>query len=193
MQNQKIINRLLTLETIGEQNNYSTSVCAEGVSTPSNFLNEAWVAYKGYEGRYEISNTGMVKSLPFGRILKPTVNEHGYESVQLSINNKAKRVLVHRLVAITFIDKIEGKESVNHIDGNKTNNHVSNLEWVTTQENSIHASYMGLLKTRSVIDTITNVEYQSIIKAANSIGIPHQTLYHYLKGDRKNKTSLVWK
>lgn len=89
---------------------------------------------------YEVSNFGRVKKKNNGRILK--LQEHnGYKRVYLYVNGKQKKRRVHRLVAIAFIGmpKDENKLFVNHIDGNKSNNHVSNLEWVTHKENIYHA------------------------------------------------------
>jgi hypothetical protein len=97
---------------------------------------------KGYEGSYQVSNYGKIKSFkrnPAGDILKLKKNRLGYMEVSLNDSGKARTFLVHRLVASAFIDKIEGKPDVNHIDGDKSNNNVENLEWCTKSENSRHA------------------------------------------------------
>lgn len=111
-------------------------------------MQEIWKDIKGYEGYYQISNLGKVKSLKFNhsnknKLLNPFDNE-GYTRVKLYINKQGKRFLVHRLVAETFIPNPENKPFVNHIDGNKSNNCVANLEWVTASENTIHAIENGL-------------------------------------------------
>jgi hypothetical protein len=114
---------------------------------------ENWKAIEGYEGLYEISNYGRVKSLSRPVIdkngvhvrttdeifKKPQVDTRGYYRVQLSKNNKHKTHKVHRLVAQAFIPNPENKRDVNHIDAVKTNNFVDNLGWVTNAENIAHA------------------------------------------------------
>jgi hypothetical protein len=88
---------------------------------------------------YLISNKGEVYSVPYKKIMKQQKNNDGYIGIQLTKKNERKSFLVHRLVAMHFIPRIEGKDVVNHIDGNKTNNNVSNLEWCTNSENAIHS------------------------------------------------------
>lgn len=88
---------------------------------------------------YKISNDGIVYSTLFKKILKQQTNADGYKVISLANNKKKKTFLVHRLVAEHFIKKIDGKDQVNHIDSNKLNNNVENLEWVTCSENMNHA------------------------------------------------------
>ena len=97
-------------------------------------------------GIYEISNLGRVKSLKFNKekILKSTPNRYGYYTVGLSKNNIKKTEKVHILVARHFIEYPYNKLQVNHKDGNKENNTISNLEWVTAKENIQHAWKNGL-------------------------------------------------
>lgn len=102
-------------------------------------MSEEWKPVEGYEGLYEVSNTGLVKSLKRGRILKPTTTKvgkggGGYLFVGLYKNRKQKFFKVHRLVATAFIPNPENKYSVEHWDANKTNNHVDNLCWATHSE-----------------------------------------------------------
>lgn len=130
-------------------------------------LAEEWKAVKGYEGLYEVSNTGKVRSIDRviirkngkamkckGRELFFTVSKVGIRStkprasVQLWKNGKAKLIYVHRLVAEAFIPNPENKPQVNHIDGNPLNNNVSNLEWMTVLENVTHAFATGLMNTK---------------------------------------------
>ncbi len=120
-------------------------------------MEEIWKPIQGYEGHYEISNLGNVKSLAkvsyrkTGSILKRTPdkilkqNNHsdGYKFVFLF----KKNFLVHRLVALHFLDVEPDKKYVNHIDGNKHNNCVSNLEWCTSSHNQAHAYKIGLRKS----------------------------------------------
>ena len=108
-------------------------------------MKEIWKEIIGYEGLYSVSNTGLVKRVTTNKIKYPSLNSWGYKVVSLSKSNtKLKTVLVHRLVAIHFIDNPENKKQVNHIDGIKTNNNVSNLEWNTQHENMTHAFKTGL-------------------------------------------------
>lgn len=102
-----------------------------------------WVPVKNYESRYEVSNTGLVRSRKTGLLRKPQSN-HGYEIILLYVGKKPKGFLVHRLVATAFIPNPGERSQVNHIDGNKRNNTVGNLEWVTIQENWEHAKKHGL-------------------------------------------------
>ena len=116
--------------------------------------NECWKPIKDYEGIYEVSNYGRVKSLErviynsgtknglytiHEKIIKQRINKkrHGYCELSLHKNGKEKRFKVHRLVAEAFIPNPNNLPEVNHIDGNKENNHASNLEWCTSKENKM--------------------------------------------------------
>lgn len=114
-------------------------------------VNEVFLPVKGYEGIYEVSDIGTIRSLDrtivyntgHNRPTKGTttyqkLDKNGYYSVSLWLNNKEKRFSIHRLVALAFIPNPENKSTVNHKNGIKTDNHVDNLEWCTQSENSIH-------------------------------------------------------
>lgn len=97
---------------------------------------EKWAPVVGYEGLYEVSNSGKVRSLfRYKKELKPCLTTNGYFYVQLFKNKKGTNHYLHRLVAKAFIDNPLGKELVNHKDEIKTNNSADNLEWVTHVEN----------------------------------------------------------
>lgn len=102
---------------------------------------EIWKNVCGYEDDYEVSSFGNVRRKI--KNLKHNTNGDGYSSVSLCKNGKCKSVLIHRLVAEAFLKKEDGKSIVNHMDCNKRNNHVLNLEWTTYSENSIHAVKNG--------------------------------------------------
>ena len=97
-----------------------------------------WRAVTDYEGLYEVSDTGLVRSIPRsgtkGGILKPVTDKDGYLRVQLCKNCKKKMYQVHRLVAMAFIANPENKPTIEHWDADKKNNHVSNLCWATHSE-----------------------------------------------------------
>ena len=114
---------------------------------------EKFVDIPKYEGLYQVSNLGNVKSLPKGdgngnreRLLKQEIvrtKQAKYNRVSLSKNGKVTRYFVHRLVALLFIQNPENKPQVNHIDCNGQNNTVTNLEWVTGKENMKHSANLG--------------------------------------------------
>ena len=117
---------------------------------------EIWKDIKGYEGLYQVSNLGNIKSMErfcvhkYGemlrkeRLLKKQIDKDGYETIFLRKNNKPKNMKVHRLVAEAFIEKHKGKNIVNHKDSVRNNNYYKNLEWCTHKENIIHSHSKGL-------------------------------------------------
>lgn len=109
-------------------------------------MQEVWRQIKGCEGAYEISSFGRVKSLKSGKplIMKPKVESNGYLRISLYNNKKGRSVLVHKLVAEAFLGQRPDGMQVNHIDGDKTNNKVDNLEYCTCSENIKHAYNTGL-------------------------------------------------
>src|SRR6185312_2349330 len=109
--------------------------------------NIMWKEISGYEGLYWVNENGDVKN-PSGHIKKQQVDKDGYYRIWLSKRSKKSPFRVNRLVAVAFIDNPENKPVCNHIDGDKKNNHVSNLEWVTRSENDLHAFALGLRKPK---------------------------------------------
>lgn len=109
---------------------------------------EIWKCVEGSDGKYQISNTGKVKSFAniTPRLLKQRISKDGYVWYVLQINGKGKTMRANRLVAKAFIPNPFNKATVNHIDGNKLNNTVENLEWATKEEQMKHAYNLGLKK-----------------------------------------------
>ena len=130
---------------------------------------EIWRDIEGYENRYQVSNLGNVKSLNYcgntytERILKPGKHHTGYLLVRLPSDNpdKPKNLLIHTLVAKAFIKNPDNKKLVNHKDGNKHNNTVSNLEWSTYKENRQHAIKTGLVNPHKNSIPLGNANFHS--------------------------------
>lgn len=128
---------------------------------------EEWRAIQGYEGFYEVSNLGRVRSIKrqenhyrfSGRVLKPFVTGSNYLQVCLSKEGTAKNIAVHRLVATAFIPNPHGKETVNHINENKQDNRAENLEWLSLKENISYGTRAARQK-KSVIESIGVPVYQ---------------------------------
>lgn len=116
---------------------------------------------KDYEGKYYITPQGDVVNAK-GKTLAYTVNKKtGYKTVALWKNNIGSSKTIHRLVALTYLTNPNNLPEVNHIDGNKLNNHVDNLEWVTRSKNMIHAYGTGLVEQTKLLDTPT---YESLLE-----------------------------
>lgn len=159
---------------------------------------EVWKDIEGYEGIYQISSLGRVKSCDRytpkknGRMrhekekLRALIDVHGYLYCELWINNTHKRYAIHRLVAGAFIPNPENKPEVNHKDGNKKNNVVDNLEWVTYSENNLHAFKLGLMKAydRSGENNPMYGKHHSD-SAKEKIGAVHKGLKHSEEAKRK--------
>lgn len=151
------------------------------------FIEEVWKPVKGYEGIYEVSNIGRVKSCERivtrsnGRkinfpekIMKPSINHKGYEVIDLRKNGKRECGFVHRLVGKAFIENPNNKKQINHKNGVKRDNNVDNLEWVTNKENVIHAYKNNLNNNRNAIESRKRKVDQftlenELIKTYNSI------------------------
>jgi hypothetical protein len=174
---------------------------------------EIWKDVPNYESLYQISNLGRVKSLIKGElILTQIFNIDKYLCVNLYKNGKLKIMKVHRLVGFAFLNNELNKPVINHIDGNKQNNILSNLEWSSIKENNIHAWEMGLKKpseyqkkrvsecnsgenskkAKLILNTETGVYYYTIGEAASSINMKRKTLNAMLVGKNRNRTNFVY-
>ena len=125
-------------------------------------MSEIWKDIPDFEGLYQVSNMGRVRSVDRvvtfkdggmrklkGKVLKSYLNNVGYELLKLSNDGRGNTKTVHRLVLETFKPHVNMNDlQVNHIDGNKSNNHLTNLEWVTARDNILHAHDLGLIKNR---------------------------------------------
>ena len=145
-------------------------------------MNEIWKDIKGFENLYQVSNFGRVKSLPRkGQrrelVLKPTPDTKGYERVKLTKDSKGYTKKVHRLVAETFIPNPKNKPTVDHIDGNKRNNNVSNLRWFTYKEqvndNILTKNKMAEENCKKVTCITTGESFNSVKEAKEFYNINH--------------------
>lgn len=154
---------------------------------------EKWKDVDGYEGLYKISNFGRVKGKH--RIKSQQDNGKGYLTVHLNKNGKSRWHLVHRLVAKAFIENPENKPTVNHIDGNRKNNNVNNLEWATYSENNLH-SYRSNGRKSALAIPIYCIEtgkiYTSSYEASRDTGISQSSINRCANGTFKSIMGTHW-
>ena len=158
---------------------------------------EKWRSIAGYEGLYEVSDLGRVRSLKFGKtkILKPGRVGGGYLMVVLCKDGKVRCMKVHRLVASAFIPNPLGLETVNHIDEDKTNNDVSNLEWMSRTDNVAYSQPQRAERQVRMLDKSTGeplATFPSLIEAARATGISDGNICSCLKGRYKSAGGYVW-
>ena len=173
-------------------------------------MTEIWKPIKGYEGRYEVSNLGNVRSLNWrksglAKKLTPAIDRYGYLQVWL-YNHKGERnfLKVHRLVAETFIPNPGNKPQVNHKDEIKTNNRVENLEWMTSKENCNYGTRneragkaSGKTRSKQVIQYTKDCElvkvWSSTYEVERQLGFAHNSISLVARGIRKTCGGFVWK
>lgn len=168
---------------------------------------EVWKDVVGYEGKYQVSNMGRVKSLNYRHtgkeeILKNTVNIYGYRCVNLYKYGKRKTYQVHRLVAMAFVDGYEEGLVVNHIDEDKTNNCAWNLEWCTYEYNNSYGTRNERAsekmkgsknhKARKVQCIETGEIFITVNEACKFIGVSSSAIAHAIKRNGSCK-GLHWK
>ena len=141
-------------------------------------MTEIWKNVKGYEGIYQVSNLGRVKSLDRfgsddrklkGKLIKCGVNVAGYKFVILRKDNESKNIMIHRLVAWAFLSNENDLSDVNHKDGNKQNNCMGNLEWCTRSYNLKHALKIGLVNNQCKIRRKVHIVGNDIDKVFSTI------------------------
>ncbi|HJU45702.1 MAG TPA: NUMOD4 motif-containing HNH endonuclease [Chitinophagaceae bacterium] len=168
---------------------------------------DQWKPVNGYEGLYEISQDGNIRSIERivvtrsgvkrklkGKLIKSRTNNCSYVEVRLSKNGIDTTCFIHRLLVEAFIGRIEEGFEVNHKDGNPQNNRLDNLEIVTHSQNIKHAYDNGLIKrkTKQVIDRCTGKMFDSSTEAAICLNLRHNTLRNYLNGHSHNPTCLKY-
>lgn len=189
-------------------------------------MEEIWKDIPGYEGRYKISTFGRVISMNYGRtgkpkLMKPRLTSNGYFFVTISNGRTAENYFVHRLVAIAFIPSVDGKDFIDHIDGNPRNNHIENLRWCTRKENQnnpvskerMRIANAGRVFTKEVLEKRGKAiskgkkqpvlqyavdgqfirEWPSVFEASEGTGIDRMTISHACRGRTKNPVAFRWK
>lgn len=177
-------------------------------------MKEIWKDIPNYFGRYKASNFGRIKSVDMvlsykrhnvetirirkGKVLSFAKMRNGYLRVEMSVNGKHKLNLVHQLVAQAFIPNPNNYEQVNHIDGNKENNCVNNLEWCSCKMNMDHAWENGLYKGKRVAQYKNGVLiaiYDNVVQACHTMGskTQGQNIGKCALGKRKSAYGYQWK
>lgn len=174
-------------------------------------MQEIWADIEGYEGLYQASNLGNIKSLLTSKLLKASVNSSGYLKVELHNKGKVKVFYVHRLIASTFIPNPSNKPQVNHRNGNKLCNSIDNLEWVTASENQIHAINKRLRRPSPMFglkgglsplskpilqydkNGILVKKWNSIADVEYTLGFHRSCISNNLIGNTKSSYGYIWK
>ena len=145
--------------------------------------------------KYECSNFGKIRNKQTKKELKGSVDNKGYVRYDLCVNGKRFVISGHKAVAETFISNIENKPFINHIDGNKTNNNVDNLEWCTAKENTEHAinvlnKLQGGKNRKQIICLTTGIIYSSAYEAERCLNIPNGMINKVCNNKRKTTKGL---
>ena len=168
---------------------------------------ETFLSVPGYEGYYEISNLGNIKSLRSGKLMKQSSNRDGYKLVSLTLGGKSKCYSVHRLVALTFIPNPLNLPEINHKDENPSNNCVDNLEWCDRKYNLNYGGYRERMSKTQILnnkarkpiasfDKTTGAlvkKYNSIVEAERELGLSRGAIGKALSGEIKTSAGYTWK
>lgn len=134
---------------------------------------EEWRDIKGYEGLYQVSSHGRIYSLITFKVLKTRRSRNGYSLIDLHKDRKTTTFYIHRIVAQHFLSNPYNLPEVNHIDEDKTNNHVGNLEWITCKDNCNHGTrnIRCNVRKQAVVCVETGITYESTREASRQTGI----------------------
>ena len=147
-----------------------------------------WKSIPKWKKYYEVNEYGDVRNKKTKNLITGDINNAGYHRVCLYNKPKKKRFFRHRLVALLFLENPNNYTEVNHIDGDKNNNHVSNLEWVDRQKNEREAHRTGLKLYHPFKVIFTNGDektYEFVIDLANEINVTRRSVLNYLQGKSK--------
>lgn len=178
-------------------------------------MKEIWKDIPDYEGFYQASNQGRLKSLDrivignrkrYGKINKLENNHKGYLRANLNKNGERERIFIHRIVAMLFIENPENKPFINHIDENPSNNHYKNLEWCTAKENANHGTSTarqsaklknigGSIKAKKVYQYDKNLNLVKIFPSAMEAhrqGFTQANISKVCNGERPHHKGFIW-
>ena len=160
--------------------------------------NEEWRDVVGYEGRYQVSSMGRVKSFKWNkeRFLKPSMDKDGYLLVNLCAGGKPKTLKVHRLVCEAFHENPDNRPQVNHINEDKTDNRACNLEWCTCKQNVNHGSRNERVSKpvgQYSLDGKLIKLWPSTMEAERQAGFNHGNISQVANGKYKQAYGCIWK
>ena len=150
-------------------------------------MKEIWKDIPNYDG-YQASNLGNIKNKKTGNILKPYENTNGYLQVELWKNGKGKKIVVHKIIANTFLSNINNLPQINHKDENKLNNNINNLEFCTAKYNSNYGT-RNLRLSSPVLCVELNKKYNSIKEASKDLKIYKTSISHCCANSQHYKTA----
>ena len=172
-------------------------------------MKEIWKDIKGYEGLYQVSNLGNIKSLNYNhtkkeKILKPLKRKDEYLKIRLYKNKKYKTYFIHRLVAEAFIPNLNNYPIINHIDENRSNNYVKNLEWCTQKQNVQHSINTGTRKLMREYGRVRIVGqynlnnklikiWNALIDIEKELGYNATSIWHCCNNKTKKSYGFIWK